>query len=330
MDATSQFSGNSETVSGYRFQPADLRIAERKPGISAFMRIRNGADFLELTIRSHIAFYDEIVAVHNQCTDDTADILQRLQREYGKDRLRVIHYTDRVFPQGTTGHAETPADSPNSVVNYSNFALAATRHTVVTKLDDDHLAMSSAVRNITDAIRSDSIDMNAFHAFSGLNLIRERNGELAIAAHDPVSGGGDIGYFRVTPKTYFYHDRRFERFHSGVPRRFAGYLYWHMKFLKAGQGFNNYELADNPTSRYARRKLRLDNRMTVGMTLNDTVKSRHPGFVRRLGALASEKQRLILHRDEAVRSTFPDDRLADAVLRTVEPEFHSKFLSLFN
>src|SRR5690606_2481883 len=72
----------ADSHSEFRFRPEDLKIGERKPGISAFMRIRNGADFLEATIRSHISHFDEIVAVHNRCTDETPDILARLAQEF--------------------------------------------------------------------------------------------------------------------------------------------------------------------------------------------------------------------------------------------------------
>ena len=59
-------STDNGTVENYRFTPDDLRADARPPGISAFMRIRNGADFLEAAISSHIDHVDEIVAVHNQ------------------------------------------------------------------------------------------------------------------------------------------------------------------------------------------------------------------------------------------------------------------------
>src|SRR5690606_30433863 len=120
-----------------------LKIGERKPGISAFMRIRNGADFLEATIRSHISHFDEIVAVHNRCTDETPDILARLAREFGP-KLKVHHYLPEVFPPGSRGHRNEPPDSSHSLVNYYNYALAKTQYTYATKLDDDHLAIESA------------------------------------------------------------------------------------------------------------------------------------------------------------------------------------------
>jgi hypothetical protein len=60
-------SGNDGSVSriaDYRFHPRDLAVAERREGVSAFMRVRNGEDFLEPTIRSHLTAFDEIVGVH--------------------------------------------------------------------------------------------------------------------------------------------------------------------------------------------------------------------------------------------------------------------------
>lgn len=328
MHSSSTSLHHPETVSDYRFHPQDLRVGDRLPGISAFTRTKNGEDFIELTIRSHIPFFDEIVAVHNSCTDRTASILLQLQAEFGPEKLRVIHYLDPVFPQGCKGHANTPANDPASVVNYSNFALAATKYSVVTKLDDDHLAIPAQVQSEIDAIRAVDYRLSDVRGFSGLNLIRERNGELAICRQDVVSGSGDIGFFRVTPHTYFTHDRRFERFRCNVPRRFAGFLYWHLKYLKQGLGFNNYDLAVNTDSRFARKKVRLESSSQRGATLQEAAKRLAPSATRRLAALVSDKHALMLHRDLAVKATFSDDSVLQAVLRTTDPRFHSEVLSL--
>ncbi len=302
-----------ETVTGYVFRPDHLRVDARKPGISAFMRIRNGADFVEATIRSHVEFYDEIVAVHNQCQDDTPAILARLAQEFAP-RIRVFHYTDRVQPLGSKAHAETPGDSPESMVNYSNFALARTRHQWAVKLDDDHLAIPSAVRRVCDDLRAGRLDEGTLHCFSGVNLARNKMGRLAIPAVDPVSGGGDIGYFRVTPATRFYHDPRFERFgRAGLDRRFVGYLYWHLKFLKSGEGFVNYELDDNPDSRFARKQARFRNSWL--MSLPEARAALAPGPMARLATLFSAKNRLLIERATALAPSFPDDALEDALDR---------------
>ncbi len=310
----------SETVSGYTFRPADLKAGQRRPGIGAFMRIRNGADFLERTILSHIGFFDEIVAVYSQCTDATPDILARLQQVHG-EKLRVFHYVDKVFPPGSAGHAATPASSPTSMVNYSNFALAMTTTCTVTKLDDDHLAIGDALGRVVARLRQTGGAGDDMLSFSGINLIARPGGELAIPKQDPLSGSGDIGFFDVTEKTVFTHDRRFERVpRPAGKRRFSGFLYWHLKYLKAGLGFANYDLEDNKDSRFARRKERLETRLEV-LSLAELRQSQRPGMAMQAAAFANEKTRIVRDRARALARDFPDDSLEAALRRTVAAEF---------
>ncbi|MBL8818007.1 MAG: glycosyltransferase family 2 protein [Planctomyces sp.] len=316
-----------ETVTGYRFVPEHLRVADRRPGISAFMRIRNGEDFLEVTIRSHLRFFDEIVAVYNQCTDQTASILQRLQQEFGPEKLRVIHYLDQVHPPGSQAHATTSPDSPNSLVNYYNFALASTRYQYATKLDDDHLAIPETTAAVTDMIRSGRAAENAMYCFSGLNVMRARDGRLAVPESDPVSGSGDIGIFRVTSETLFAHDRRFERFIRGSARRqFCGFLYWHLKYLKKDMGFGNYELNRNPGSRYAKRHAALQDGSIRLIDLPELRQSMRSGGLNRFLGWFSDKKALMSVRNTAIPEMFPDALLSDAISRTVSPEFRPAVL----
>ncbi len=302
----------TQTVETFRFSPEMLTPAARKPGISAFMRIKNGADFLEATIRTHAEMYDEIVAVYNQCTDGTADILARLSQELGP-KLRVFHYVPNAHPAGSEGHAKTSGDAPNSLVTYSNFALCQTRHQWVVKLDDDHLAIPDAVAAITTRLRRDDpADAKIMHCFSGLNLMRDAQRGWHVPSEAPISGKGDIGYFRVTEGTYFTHDPRFERFvRGGIERAFAGWFYWHLKYLKQGGGFANYDLAANPDSRYARRHARMQ--QAALWDLDHTKRALRPGPLRHLRALVDKKERLGIARDRSIAQSFPQATLTDAL-----------------
>jgi hypothetical protein len=309
----------SEQVANFVFDPSALAQSQRKPGISAFMRIRNGADFLEPTIRSHIVHFDEIVAVYNQCTDNTADILGRLVQEFGP-RLRVFHYTDRVHPPGSKAHAKVPGHAPGSMVNYSNFALAQTRCQIVTKLDDDHLAIPATLSDLCQDLRAGRTSSDYLHCFSGLNLMRTPDDGLALPEFDLVSGAGDIGFFRVSEETRFVHDRRFERFQRGsLKRRFAGYLYWHLKYLKRENGFGNYELARNPCSRYARKKHRFTR--SSALTMPQAKAALTPGAGVRIQALFDPKAMLKLARNSAVNTCFPQLHL-EAALDVSCPGWH--------
>lgn len=304
----------TQIVETFQFNPDMLAPAERLPGVSAFMRIRNGANFLEATIRTHAEMYDEIVAVYNQCTDDTADILMRLSQEIGP-KLRVFHYLPKAHPAGSEGHAKTPGDAPNSLVTYSNFALCQTRHQWAVKLDDDHLAIPETVNGMISEIQNGHANPRTMHCFSGLNLMRSVDGALHVPAVAPVSGKGDIGYFRVGRETHFVHDPRFERFvRGGIKREFAGWFYWHMKYLKSGGGFANYNLEANPGSRYARRRERLQ-----GGALWDLAETRRalsPGPLRRLRAIIDTKERLAVARDISLAAMFPQADLTTALNAT--------------
>lgn len=245
----------NQVIAGYSFAPADLAVEDRLPGISAFIRTRNGADYIAAAIESHLAHFDEVVVVYNQCTDDTPNIVRRLVQRH-RPRLRAYEYADRVYPPGSAGHAATPGDSPNSFVNLTNVALALTRHRIVAKVDDDHLAIPDALASLVRRLRAGSSG-RFLECFSGLNLMRGPGGQLGINSRVIFSGIGDVGFFEVSPSRYYTHDRRFEVFRmDGLRRRFAGIVYWHLKYLKTDNGFANYELADNPASRYHRQKQR--------------------------------------------------------------------------
>jgi len=166
----------STVVETYRFSPSDLVRERRPPGISAFVRTRNGADFIEAVIRSHIGHFDEIVVVHNRCTDETPAILARLQSEFGADRLPVFDYRPEVFPPGSVQHVQEPADSPRSLVTYYNFALARTRFAVALKLDDDHVANAAEVARVVARIRREGIPREPGGDFRG-RAPRHGNGD---------------------------------------------------------------------------------------------------------------------------------------------------------
>ena len=300
-------------VETYRFRSEDLRPATRLPGISAFMRVKNGAAFLEATIRSHMAHLDEIVAVYNQCTDATPEILARLSGEFG-DRLRVFHYKPKVFAPGSDGHAREPPDSPASFVNQSNFALAQTRFRVAVKLDDDHLAMGGRLAALTARIRAADYRLDRVLCFSGINLARDESGKTEILAHEPFSGNGDIGFFEVTPCTRFIHHLRFEDFdHAGKRREFCDFTYWHMKYLKSGFGFSNRDIGQS-NARFLRKYNRfIANRRMA--TITELVRQAPAG----LGFLAAlplpDKAKLKIDRWRRLQQAPPNAADLDAALR---------------
>lgn len=245
-------------VHQYRFKPADLAVSERRPGISGFVRVRNGETFLAQAVCSHLPFFDEIVIVYNQCTDRSADIAAQLQARY-PDKIRVFHYEDPVVPLGDPCYAGMPSDAPESMANYSNFALACTRFSVATKLDDDHIAIPERVAQVVQAVRQRGCRLGAdMLCVSGFNLFQDA-GQLGVLASAPLVGNGDHGYFEVSEKTHFRNSVRHEVFnHRHLKRRYVTIAYLHGKYLKPEHGFGNYDLERLTGSRFARKRERFE------------------------------------------------------------------------
>lgn len=226
----------------FLFRPEQL-ASPRLPGISAVMRIKNGAEFLAATIRSHLAYFDEIVACYNACTDQTAQILTQLAAEF-PDQIRVFHYEPQVHPILSSAHAGADTFSVHSMANYYNFALAQCRYQVAVKLDDDHLAIAANMSRAVATVRAaNTAGRMALFRFSGLNLA----GDVAtpqVYRNCPLVGTGDIMFFPLHPQIYFVQAEKFETLQFGrqkalLPKRYLGVLYCHLKHLKADYGFAN-------------------------------------------------------------------------------------------
>ena len=289
------------------------------------MRVKNGADYVEPAIRSHVRHFDEIVTVFNGCTDATPEILARLAVEF-PETLRVFDYRPEVFPPGSPKHATEPADSQHSLVHYSNFALAQTTYSAVTKLDDDHIALDAPLEEMCRRIRARDCRLTSIWCFSGLNLARMAEGGLGVPMADPISGSGDIGFFTPTQATRFRHDSRFERFdRGGIPREFSGFLYWHMKYLKCASGFANYDLDYYPESRFHRKKKDFEASEILSLPTFRSRIQRRPGIIRAIASRLNAKLRLKAERDGAVAESFPQSSLEDAIAET-SPEFVNQIL----
>jgi len=239
-------------VEDYSFKVQDLNLEKRKKGLSMFIRTRNGEDFLEEAIESHIEFLDELVVVYNRCTDGTEKILKKLMKKH--EKIKAFDYVPKVYPPGSKKHIELPPDSKNSLVNYYNFALTRTTKTVVAKLDDDHIGLSKGFEKITRIIREKNYEIgNEMFCFSGVNLA-SRNDEIGILKNNPFAGQGDHGFFKVNPKTYFVHSPKFEVLNKVLKRKYHGMAYIHTKYLKKEEGFYVYDLEENPDSRYHKQR----------------------------------------------------------------------------
>lgn len=220
-----------------------LQTDSRKPGISAFMRLKNEEQFVATTIESIIDHVDELVIVHNGCTDRTPEIIESCKQRY-PDRVRTFEYQPNVFPPGSIEHRQEPMGSPHSLVNYYNYALAKTTRKIAIKIDGDELYLDKPFKQLTDELRSGkrSTPIGLF----GINLWDE-NGEIFVNARHPVISGLDKGFFTVSPQHFFVHYRHYELFTYAFERS-AGIFFYHLKGMKKDRGIGNYCLQPDATT----------------------------------------------------------------------------------
>lgn len=226
----------------FQFNPAGL-ATPRKLGISAYMRIKNEAQFVRLAIKSHLPFYDEIIAVYNDCTDNTENILLDLQAKH-PDKIKAFHYLPKVHPICTQEHKETPTESVHSIANYCNYALSKCAYSVATKLDADHLSIPKNLARLVQTIRADiKAGKQKFYYFSGINLVQhEQMIMCACSESHNFSGNGDIAYHPVAEKYQFRQGITNEKFNKPkkTEAEYMGIMYFHLNALKTDLQHNSW------------------------------------------------------------------------------------------
>ena len=218
------------------YDPEALDPRKRRDGISAMLRVRDGAQFLRPGLESCMGVFDEIIAVHHQCSDDTPQILHEYAAAY-PGRFKVYEYPHEVFPACTKGHAEQGPESPHTIAALCNYALSRTTRRYAVKHDADHLYWPRFAE-IADFVRSGRAG-NRRVLVSGVNLARTRAGAIGVHRLHPACGTlGDYLFFPVSQGTYYEHRAPYEVL---FPSRqfwyiFAGFGFWHLKFLQRHYG----------------------------------------------------------------------------------------------
>jgi len=223
--------------SQFQFHPRML-AGPRRPGISAYMRIKNEQQLVRIAVLSHIDHYDEIIACHNGCTDDTERILHELAAQYPR-KLKVFHYAPKVHPPRSREHARTSDDSVHGLANYYNWALSKTTRSIAVKLDADQLAVNHKLRALTAAIRRDlAAGRRKLYLSSGINLLRDprRSAVPGVRVNYLLAGEADFVYHPVNEQTFYRNGPQCELFDAiyrlPLQVEYTGITFFHLRALK--------------------------------------------------------------------------------------------------
>lgn len=126
-------------------------------GVSGIMRVKNDAEFIAGSIESCIDALDELVVVYNDCTDNSAEVIETMRQKH-PDKIRVFEYPYKVFGAGLTKEEyeyakSLPDDSPSLLCNYYNFALSKVRCKYAIKIDADQIYFKENLKKWCNLVR---------------------------------------------------------------------------------------------------------------------------------------------------------------------------------
>lgn len=135
-------------------------------GVSGIMRVKNDADFIEASVDSCIEALDELIIVYNDCTDNSADLIEKKRLQY-PDKIKTYEYRYKVYSIGLSKEefdyaSNLPDDSPHLLCNYYNFALSKVTHKYAVKIDADQLYFTENLKKWCDICRNKNISINYF------------------------------------------------------------------------------------------------------------------------------------------------------------------------
>lgn len=185
---------NIEGLAEWSIRPAFWE--GRRPGLSAMLRVKNEAEFLEASVASILDWHDEIcIFVQGEQEDDTWRVACGLLSAGDPGcKVKVFHYPFESVHNGP-GHHLQPRGSVHERAWFYNWCLAQTSCEFVSKWDGDMVAHDWLGGRVREAM-----SRHAGVYFAGLDLVG------ADMAHESARRmtASELRVFRVTPSTFYF------------------------------------------------------------------------------------------------------------------------------
>lgn len=126
--------------------------------VAGIMRVKNDGMFIEDCIESCIDALDELIVVHNDCTDNSVDEIEKMRRKY-PDKIRRYEYPHKVLGVNITKEEydmvkNLPEGSPQLLSTYCNFALSKVTAPYALKIDADQIYFTETLKYWCDFMRN--------------------------------------------------------------------------------------------------------------------------------------------------------------------------------
>lgn len=126
--------------------------------VAGILRVKNDAAFIERCVESCIAALDELIIVYNDCSDNSAEEIEKMRRIY-PDKIKVYEYLPKVYGANLDYSTfemakQLPDDSPHLLCNYYNFALDKVTCEYAMKIDADQIYFTDELKRWCDFVRN--------------------------------------------------------------------------------------------------------------------------------------------------------------------------------
>lgn len=127
-------------------------------GVSGMMRVKNEGQFIEACVESCIDALDELIIVWNDCTDNSAEEIEKMRLRY-PDKIKTFEYKYKIYSVNLTKEEyeyakSLPKDSPHLLCNYYNFCLSMVSCQYAVKIDADQIYFTEQLKYWCDVARS--------------------------------------------------------------------------------------------------------------------------------------------------------------------------------
>lgn len=125
--------------------------------VAGIMRVKNDGVFVRACIESCIDALDELIVVHNDCTDNSVEEIEKMAAQYPtKIRHYAYPYEVWAFQLSKEKYDEVrnlPEDNPHLLSTYYNFALSKVTADYAMKIDADQVYFTEKLKEWCDFMR---------------------------------------------------------------------------------------------------------------------------------------------------------------------------------
>lgn len=152
----------------------DFEHKELKKGVSGLLRVWNEGPFIQSCICSCIDALDELIVVYNDCTDNSAEEIEKMRQRY-PEKIKVYPYpyhVEKYIDADAEGGVSRLKDIgiEHLLSNYYNFALSKVSYQCAMKIDADQLYFTEEFANLTSLAKKGKAQFFLGYLVGGMML----------------------------------------------------------------------------------------------------------------------------------------------------------------